>query len=68
MKPLKAAKKQQKEVDEDDVAFREKQKAGMDSAYTLYIPFPLVSTLTSRIRCQGSRRNGPEGCWEGTSH
>ncbi|KAI1264270.1 translation machinery associated TMA7 [Xylariaceae sp. FL1019] len=26
-KPLKAPKKQQKDVDEDDVAFREKQKA-----------------------------------------
>ncbi|KAI0144283.1 translation machinery associated TMA7 [Xylariaceae sp. FL1272] len=26
-KPLKAPKKQQKEVDDDDVAFREKQKA-----------------------------------------
>jgi hypothetical protein len=34
---LKAAKKQQKEMDEDDLAFREKQKAGMDSAYTLHI-------------------------------
>ncbi|KAJ2990340.1 hypothetical protein NUW58_g3001 [Xylaria curta] len=28
VKPLKAAKKQQKDLDEDDIAFREKQKAG----------------------------------------
>ena len=28
-KPLKAPKKQKQELDEDDVAFREKQKAGM---------------------------------------
>ncbi|KAK5632969.1 hypothetical protein RRF57_008683 [Xylaria bambusicola] len=27
VKPLKAPKKQQKDMDEDDVAFREKQKA-----------------------------------------
>ena len=28
-KPLKAPKKQKQELDEDDVAFREKQKAGI---------------------------------------
>ena len=28
-KPLKAPKKQKQELDEDDVAFKEKQKAGM---------------------------------------
>lgn len=28
-KPLKAPKKEKKEMDEDDVAFKEKQKAGM---------------------------------------
>lgn len=28
-KPLKAPKKQQKDLDEDELAFREKQKAGM---------------------------------------
>lgn len=28
VKPLKAPKKQQKDMDEDEVAFREKQKAG----------------------------------------
>ncbi|KAI1828543.1 translation machinery associated TMA7 [Xylaria intraflava] len=27
MKPLKAAKKQQKDLDEDDIAYHEKQKA-----------------------------------------
>ena len=29
VKPLKAPKKEKKELDEDDIAFREKQKAGM---------------------------------------
>lgn len=29
IKPLKAPKKQQKELDDDEVAFKEKQKAGM---------------------------------------
>lgn len=28
MKPLKAPKKEKKEMDEDEIAFREKQKAG----------------------------------------
>lgn len=28
VKPLKAPKKQQKDMDEDEIAFREKQKAG----------------------------------------
>jgi hypothetical protein len=29
VKPLKAAKKEKKDLDDDDLAFREKQKAGM---------------------------------------
>ena len=30
VKPLKAAKKEKKELDDDDLAFKERQKAGMD--------------------------------------
>ena len=33
VKPLKAAKKEKKELDEDELAFREKQKAGKILSY-----------------------------------
>lgn len=32
-KPLKAPKKQKQELDEDDMAYKEKQKAGMSITY-----------------------------------
>ena len=38
VKPLKAPKKAQKDLDEDEIAFREKQKAG--TFQSLYISFP----------------------------
>ena len=37
-KPLKAAKKTKTDMDEDDLAFREKQKAGMITIEQLYPP------------------------------
>jgi Translation machinery associated TMA7 len=35
-KPLKAPKKEKKEMDEDEIAFKEKQKAGMCSGSLAY--------------------------------
>ena len=55
-KPLKAPKKEKKEMDEDEIAFREKQKAGALSGYSR--PHAGL-TLTSR--CKGKQRDGREG-------
>lgn len=35
-KPLKAAKKEKKELDEEDLAFKEKQRAGGSNISTVY--------------------------------
>lgn len=41
VKPLKAAKKEKKELDEDDLAFKEKQRAGMKIEFhCLNLAFP----------------------------
>lgn len=45
VKPLKAPKKQQKNIDEDDLAFHEKQKAG--KASSTYRPSLYFKMLTS---------------------
>ena len=55
-KPLKAPKKEKKEMDEDEIAFREKQKAG--ACFDLLQKHP---SLTLAPRCKGEQRDGREG-------
>ena len=37
MKPLKAPKKEKKDLDPDDIAFKEKQKAGKSTHNCIYV-------------------------------
>ena len=60
-KPLKAPKKQKQDLDEDDVAFREKQKAGM----AMWLCHSYLATDRTLIRCQSEQGDGRESKGKG---
>lgn len=68
VKPLKAPKKQQKDLDEDEIAFREKQKAG-EFLYLLVTGAPFVSpralSLTTNSTHRGQGQEGTVGKGQG---
>ena len=55
-KPLKAAKKEKKELDEDDLAFKERQRAGTLSSLR-------VSHETAANEIRHTRGQGQEGSY-----
>lgn len=67
IKPLKAPKKDKKDLDEDEVAFKEKQKAGMLPVCPLL--FRSLSgkyaDLCATTRCQSAEGNDGEGQGQG---
>lgn len=56
-KPLKAPKKEKKDMDEDEIAFQAKQRAGTSLLKSHKAPGPKLTVLR---RCQGEQRNGRE--------
>ena len=56
VKPLKAPKKEKKDMDEDEIAFKAKQQAGTSSATR-----PLECPLIDLRRCQSEERHGRAG-------
>lgn len=62
-KPLKAPKKEKKELDEDDIAYREKLKAGTHFCplYKSYLQEEQVVTLDSKTNPSFRRRKGKQG-------
>ena len=61
-KPLKAPKKDKKEMDEDEIAFREKQKAG--TCFQSPLGYPQLIPASRR---KGEQRDGGEGQGKGTT-
>lgn len=64
-KPLKAAKKAAKELDEDDLAFLEKKRAGMDILKS--VKSFLIHADRYAHRGEGSQGHGQQGRWQGPS-
>ena len=58
-KPLKTAKKEKKELDEDEVAFREKQRDGTSHYQAILLAICVV--LHYFFRCKSPERNGRKG-------
>ena len=64
-KPLKAPKKEKKDLDEDEVAYREKQKAGMSHLEEILLDVHALIDCT--FRCQSPEGDGRKGERKGTA-
>lgn len=66
-KPLKQAKKQSKDYDDDDKAFLDKKRAGT-TKYPNKTPSPRTERLlTETYRREGPQGDGGQGRWQGPS-
>jgi hypothetical protein len=66
VKPLKSAKKEKKDLDEDDLAFKEKQRAGMCSQRCIHI-LSVANPLFLIYRGQSQEGTSGQGKGQGSA-